>query len=73
MNARASHKWWSTLTSAMYGFSSLLPPLTGGGGGLVCESIGESDHFYEQSIESLLICRGSPINRLQVLSPLLSG
>ena len=46
---KSSHKWRSTLKSAVFGVSSLLPPLVGGGGGLVCESIGKadllSDHF----------------------------
>ena len=35
MNAQSSHKWWSTLKSAVFGLSSSLPPLVGGGGGLV--------------------------------------
>ena len=35
--------WWSTLKSAVFGLSSSLPPLVGGGGGLVCESIGKAD------------------------------
>ena len=33
------HKWWSTLKSAVFGLSSSLPRLVGGGGGLVCESV----------------------------------
>ena len=33
MNAQSPHKWWSTLKSAVFGLSSLLPPLVGGGGG----------------------------------------
>ena len=52
----------------MFGLSSSLPPLVGGGGGLVCESVGKadllSDHFYDkQSRESLnlpLTCHPSP-------------
>ena len=36
MNAQSPHKWWSTLKSAVFGLSSSLPPLVGGGGGLVC-------------------------------------
>ena len=40
-----SHKWWSTLKSAVFGSSSdsSLPPLIGAGGGLVCESVGKAD------------------------------
>ena len=58
MNAQSPHKWWSTLKSAVFGFSSSLPPLVGGGGGLVCESVGKadllSDHFDgKQSRESV--------------------
>ena len=37
MNAQCSHKWWSTLKPAVFGFSSSLPRLVGGRGGLVCE------------------------------------
>ena len=40
---------WSTLKSAVFGLSSSLPPLVGGDGGLVSESVGKadllSDHF----------------------------
>ena len=43
MNAQSPHKWWSTLESAVFGLSSSLPPRVGGGGGLVCESIGKAD------------------------------
>ena len=39
MNAQSPNKWWSTLKSAVFGFSSSLLPLVGGGGGLVCESV----------------------------------
>ena len=39
MNALSPHKWWSTIKSAVFGLSSSLPPLVGGGGGLVCESL----------------------------------
>ena len=35
MNAWSLHKWWSILKSAVFGLSSSLPPLVGGGGGLV--------------------------------------
>ena len=68
MNAQSPHKWWSTLKSAVFGLSSSLPPLVGGGGGLVCESVGKadllSDHFdVKQSRESVdlpLTCHPSP-------------
>ena len=43
MNAQPPHKWWSTLKSAVFGLSSSLLPLVGGGGGLVCESVGKAD------------------------------
>ena len=49
MNAQSPHKWWSTLKSAVFGLSSSLPLLVGGGGRLVCESVAKadllSDHF----------------------------
>ena len=65
-NTQSLCKWWSTLKSAVFGFS--LPPLVGGGGGLVCESVGKadllSDNFdIKQSKESLdlpLTCHPSP-------------
>ena len=37
MNNQSPHNWGSTLRSAVFGLSSSLPPLVGGGGGLVCE------------------------------------
>ena len=43
MNVQSPHKWWSTLTSAVFGSSSPLPPLVSEGGGLVCESVGKTD------------------------------
>ena len=43
MNAQSHHKWWSTLKSAVFGLISSLPPVVGGGGGLVCESVGKAD------------------------------
>ena len=45
MNAQCPHKWWSTLKSAVFssGSDSSLPPLTGAGGGLVCESVEKAD------------------------------
>ena len=52
----------------MFGISSSLPPLVGGGGGLVCESVGKADllsnHFDgKQSRESVDLpptCHPSP-------------
>ena len=68
MNAQSPHKWWSTLKSAVFGLSSSLPPLVGGGGGLVCESVGNadllSDHFGgkqpRESVDLPLTCHPSP-------------
>ena len=68
MNAQSSHKWWSTLKSAVYGSSSSLPPLVSGGGGLVCESVGKddllSDHFdskqCREAVDLPLTCHPSP-------------
>ena len=64
MNAQSLHKWWSTLKSAVFGLSSSLPPLGGGGGGLVCESVGKadllSDHFDRESVDLPLTCHPSP-------------
>ena len=68
LNSQCPHKWWSTLKSAVFRLSSSLPPLVGGGGGLVCESFREddllSDHFdRKQSRESVappLSCHPSP-------------
>ena len=67
INAESLHKWWSTLKSAVFSVSSSLPPLVGGGGGLVCESVGKadllSDHFEsKQCRESVdpLTCHPSP-------------
>ena len=56
---------WSTLKSAVFGLSSSLPPIVGGGGGVVCESVGTadlpSDHFDGKQSRSLLICRSLAI------------
>ena len=38
-NSECHHKCWSTLKSAVFGSSSSLAPLIGGGSGLVCESV----------------------------------
>ena len=73
MNAQSPHKGWSTLKSPVFGLSSPLPPLVGGGGGVVCESVGKvdplSDHFDgKQSRDTVDL----PL-RLRVLPPLPSG
>ena len=76
MNAQSPHKWCSTLKSPVFGFSSSLPLLVGGGGGLVCESVGKadllSDYFdgkqSRESVDLPLTCHPSPR-----LPPLRSG
>ena len=68
MNVRSPHKWWSTLKSAVFDSSLSLPPLIGGGFGLMFELVGEadllSDHFgSKQTVESVdlpLTCHPSP-------------
>ena len=68
MNVQSPHKWWSTLKSAVFGWSSSLPPLVGSGGGLVYESVGIadllSDHFdskqSRESVDLLVTCHPSP-------------
>ena len=40
MNAQSPHKWWSTLQFAVFCLSLSLPPLVGGGGGLVHVRVG---------------------------------
>ena len=57
MNVQSPYKWWSTLKSAVFGTSSSLPPLVGGGG-LLCESVDKADllsyHFdSKQSREAV--------------------
>ena len=52
----------------MFGSSSLFPPLVGGGGELVCESVGKADllkdHFdskqSRESVDLLVTCHPSP-------------
>ena len=52
----------------MFGFSSSLPPLVGGGGGLVCESVGKADLLSDnfdgkqsrESVDLPLSCHPSP-------------
>ena len=47
MHAQSPHMWWSTLKSAVFGLSSSLPPLVGGGGGLVCELVSKADRLSD--------------------------
>ena len=69
MNAKSLHKWWYTLTSAVFSLSSSLPPLVGGGGELLCESVGKadllSDHFDckqpRESVDLPLTCHPSQL------------
>ena len=74
MNVQSPHKWWSTLKSAVFGSSSLLPPLVSEGGGLVCESVGKADRIIltASSPGRLLIYRSLVIHLL-VLPPLRLG
>ena len=64
-NAQSPDKWWVTRKSTVFGSSSSLRPIVGGGGGLVCESVGKadllSDHFDGSSPGSLLICHSLAI------------
>ena len=68
MISQSPHKWWSTHNSSVFGLSSSLPPLVGGGGGLVCESVGKanlvSDYFdgkqSRESVDLPLACHPSP-------------
>ena len=68
MNIQSPHKWWSTLKSAVFGSSLLLPSLVGVDGGLVCESVGKadllSDHFdrkqSKEAVDLPLTCHPSP-------------
>ena len=68
MNVQSPHKWWSTLKSAVFGSSSKLNPLVSEGGGLVCESVGNSDllsdHFdskqCREAVDLTLTCHPSP-------------
>ena len=68
MNAQSPHKWRFTLKSAVFGLNSTLPPLVGGGGGLVCESVNKadllSDNFDDkqsrESVDLPLTCHPSP-------------
>ena len=68
MNVQSPHKWWSTLTSAVFGSSSSLPLLVSEGGGLVCELDDKadqlSDHFDSKqsrdAVDEPLTCHPSP-------------
>ena len=67
-NSQIPHKLWSTHKSAVFGSSSSLPPLVGGYGRQVCESVGKanqlSDHFDSKqsrvSVDLLFTCYPSP-------------
>ena len=48
VNDKSPYKWWSTLRSAVFGSSSSLLPIVGGGGGLVCESVGKAHLLSDQ-------------------------
>ena len=68
MNAQSPHKWSSTINSSVFGVSSSLPPLVGGGGGLECEWVGKadllSDHIDSKqstnSVDLPFTCHPSP-------------
>ena len=56
MNVQYPHKWLSTLKSEEIGSSSSLPPLVGGGGELVCKSVGNTDpleDYLEWAVQGL--------------------
>ena len=76
MNAQSPHKWWSTRKCVVFGLSSSLPPLVGGGGRLVCESVGKADlltdHFDDKHSRESVNLRSLAI-RLRDLPPLHSG
>ena len=42
-NVQSSHKWWSTLKSAVFSTSLSLPPFVSGDIGLACQSVGNAD------------------------------
>ena len=67
MNAQFPDEWFSTLQSAVFGSSTSLPLLFGGGGGLVCGLVGKadlSDHLdskrFKESVDLPLNCHPSP-------------
>ena len=68
MNSLPPLKRWAILKSAMFGLSSSLPPLVGGGGGLVYKSAGKADLFSNHfegkqsslSVDLPLTCNPSP-------------
>ena len=67
-NDKFPHKWWSTLKPALFGMSSSLNPLAGGGGGLVYEPLVRPICFLiilmVSSLGRLLICRSLAIHFL---------
>ena len=68
MNVQSSHKWRSTLKSAVFGTSLSLPPLVKEGGGLACESVHKADlladHFdsiqSRETVDLPLTCHPFP-------------
>ena len=48
MNVHSPHKWWSALKAVVFCSSSSLPPLVSECGGLVCESVGNTDLLSDQ-------------------------
>ena len=76
MNVQSPHKWWSTLKSAVFGTSLSLLPLVNDGGGLMGESVGNTDllldYFDSKQSREAVICRSLAIHLL-VLPPLPSG
>ena len=68
MNVYFPHEWWSTLKSAVFGLSSSLPKLVGGGGRLVCMTVGKTDLLSDRfdgtqsrvSVDLPLTCHPSP-------------
>ena len=68
MNVQSSHKWWSTLKTAVFASSSSLHTLVSEGGGLVCESVIKadllSDNFEskqsKKAVDLPLTCHPSP-------------
>ena len=76
MNVQSTHKWCSTLKSAVFGTSLSLPLLVSEGGRLVCESVGKgdllSDHFdskqSREAVHLVFTCHKSPSGDLHIVS-----
>ena len=52
LSTNNSHKWWSTLKSAVFGARSSIPPLVGNGGSLVSDSVGKADLFLKHLMKN---------------------